>query len=205
MAVRQRAVDLTFPRIDRRYLIAGLAAVAAGVLVLVLTQPPQRTPVLVAGSDMAPGVPLSELDLDVRYVEQPDGLIIGDSVGDLAAWTLAVPLEAGEPVLGSLLRAPEMVAAPNILALALEPEHAVLGRLAAGDIVDAYLTVDGAPGQLPPTRLLAADIYVVSAELSDDPADRGAVRLLVAVDDDLAPLLASAVRGGTVDLVKVQP
>jgi len=205
MAVGVRPMAWSLPRIERKYLVAGILAAASAVLVLVLTQPPERTAVLVAGSDIPAGVALAGADVDIRMVERADGLVVGDSVGDLGAWSLSVPLGEGEPLLASLLRAPEMVASPNLLALALDPEHAVLGVLSAGDFVDVYLTTETALGTAAETQRIASGVYIVEAHVSQDPVDRGKVQILVAVDDDLAPVLTSAGRSGTIDLVKVVP
>jgi Flp pilus assembly protein CpaB len=203
MAVRARPMDWSLPRIERRYLVAGLVAAVAAALVLVVTQPPPLSPVLVAGSDLPAGVPLRSSDVDVRYVDSTDGLVAGDALGDLEDWSLSVAVKQGEPLLPSLLRAPEIVAMPNVLAMSLDPEHAVLGQLGTGDHVDIYHTAEDHMDAAPSAELIARGVYVVDVELSDDPGMRGAVRLLLAVDDRLAPILASAARNGTVDLVKV--
>jgi hypothetical protein len=205
MAVRARVSDLSMPIIDRRLVVGGLLAALAAVLVLVLTQPADRIPVLVVGEDAASGVALSDLDIGVHYVDSADGLVQGSSLGDLESWSLSVPLAAGEPLLKSLLRPPAMSTMPNVLALSLAGEHAVLGQLSAGDLVDVYVTSDHLLGEIPETSLVASDIYLVAATMSDNPADRGRVDVLVAVDDGLAPILAKAARSGGIDLVKVSP
>jgi Flp pilus assembly protein CpaB len=203
VAIGVRPAAWSLPRIERKYLVAGALAAASAVVVLVLTQPPERTAVLVAGSDIPAGVALAGADIDVRMVESADGLVVGSSVGELGGWSLAVPLGAGEPLLASLLRAPEVVASPNLLALALEAEHAVLGLLSAGDLVDVYLTTETTQGAVAETQRIASNVYIVEASVSEDSVDRGEVHILVAVDDDLAPILTSAARNGTIDLVKV--
>jgi len=205
MAIGIRRATGAMPVVERKFLIAGALAAVAAVLVLVVTQPPAKTPILVAGVDLPAGSALGELAMDVRYVESPEGFVIGENVGELADWSLVVPLAEGEPLLPSLLRPPETVTAPNLLALSLEPEHAVLGRLAAGDSVDVYVTSSGAIGEGSTTERLASHVYVVSAALSSEPGQRGGVDILVAVDDDLALLLTSAARSGTIDLVRVGP
>lgn len=205
MAVRTRVADLSLPIVDRRLVVGGLLAALAAVLVLVLTQSPDRIPVLVVKADAASGVALGELDIGVQYVESADGLVQGSTLGELDSWSLSVPLAAGEPLLKSLLRPPAMAAMPNVLAMSLEGEHAVLGQLSAGDLVDVYVTADRLLDEEPTTSLVATDIYVVAATLSENPADRGRVDVLVAVDDALAPVLAHAARTGGIDLVKVSP
>jgi Flp pilus assembly protein CpaB len=205
MAVRARSLALGLPDIDRRYLVGGVAAAIAAALVLVLTQPPDRVPVLVAGSDLPAGAPLGTLDVGVRYVEDGSGLVEGDHVGELGEWSLAIPIDEGEPIVASMLVPPQMEAAPDVLAIALEPAHAVLGELSRGDLVDVYRTSDAGGAEPLAAELIARDVYVVESTVSDDPADRGDVRLLLAVDDELAAVLTAAARSGDIDLVKVAP
>jgi Flp pilus assembly protein CpaB len=192
------------PSIDRRTVIGVLLAVLAGVLVLVITRPPASTPVIVAGGDLPAGVPLSDLPVEIRHVADAGGLVVGDSLGELADWTLAVPLRSGEPLVPSMLRPPELMAAPGLLALALDESHAVLGRLAPGDRVDVYVT-HSSPGAEPATALLAEDVYIVEARTGGGGVGTPQVELLVAVDDDLAARLTAALRSGDIDLVRTGP
>jgi Flp pilus assembly protein CpaB len=202
MAVR--VPNLALPNVDRRTLLGiGLAAVAA-TLVLLVTRPVPTAPVLVAGSDLAAGTPLAELDIDVRQVADSAGLVEGTELGDLAGWTLTVPLAAGEPLLPSLLAPPELLTAPNLIALDIEAAHAVLGRLAAGDRVDVYAT-EAPFGGDPVTRLVAADVFVVDARVVAAGGGRDRVELLVAVDDALAADLTTAMRAADLDLVRAGP
>jgi Flp pilus assembly protein CpaB len=199
-----RLGHLALPAVDRRALLGvGLAALAA-TLVLVVTRPSPTFPVLIAGSDLPAGVPLSEVDLAVRRVADPTGLIQGTEPGELADWRLKVPLVAGEPVLASVLQPPQLLAAPNLIALDIEAAHAVLGRLAGGDLVDVYVTSGSSAGN-GTTRLVASEVYVVQAALVDVGGGRDRVELLVAVDDRLASELAAAARSGELDLVRVGP
>lgn len=202
MAVR--VGHLALPTVDRRTIVGiGLAALAAA-LVLVVTRPAPTYPVLVAGTDLPAGTPLSEVDLDVRRIADPGGLVQGTEPGELADWTLKVPLAAGEPLLTSLLQPPQVLSAPDLLALDIEAAHAVLGRLVAGDLVDVYLT-SGSGVEPAATRLVASDVFVVEAHLVEAGGGRDRVELLVAVDDRLAAELATAARSGQLDLVRVGP
>ncbi|RPI20405.1 MAG: hypothetical protein EHM57_08125 [Actinobacteria bacterium] len=192
------------PAVDRRTLLGlGLAALAA-TLTLVATRPAPSYPVLVAGSDLAAGTPLSQVDLEVRRLPDPAGFVQGTEPGELADWTLKVPLAAGEPLLTSLLQPPQLISAPNLLALDIEAAHAVLGRLAAGDLVDVYVS-SGAGVETGATRLVASDVFVVEARLVEAGGGRDRVELLVAVDDRLAGELAAAARSGELDLVRIGP
>jgi Flp pilus assembly protein CpaB len=205
MALGLSVRDIALPSIDRRMIIGGILAAIAAVGVLQLTKPPERIPILVAGADLAAGQPLSELDISVRYVASSTGLVEGDSVGDLGEWALSSPLESGEPLIASLLQPPELVSTPNVIALSLASENAVLGRLTAGDKVDVYVTSASAFDADAITVLLASDVYVVEAMTSEATVDRGRVSILLAVGDDLAAQLASASHTGDIDLVRVAP
>lgn len=204
MAVRAGSASFALPNVDRRLLLGALLAVVSAALVLVLTQQPETYPVLVAGDTLSAGSPLDSLSVGVRYVENPDGLVEGTSLGELEDWVLAVPLQEGEPLLASVLLPPVVTSAPNVIALSLERAHAVLGRLSAGDLVDVYVTAGGVTSS-GGTSLVASDVYVVDASTSETTGGTGRVEVLLAVDDDLARELAAAGRSGGVDLVRVGP
>ena len=202
MAVGVHIREWSLPRPDTRTLVGiGLAAVAA-LLVLWLTRPVPTVPILVAGSDLPAGTPLSSLDLVVRHTTDADGLVGGDSLGELTDWVLIAPIAAGEPLLPSLLRPPAMQAAPDLLALEIDEAHAVLGRLSPGDRIDVYASTTR-PGSDTATRRIASSVYVVDAGVDDSSASGGRVRLLLAVDDHLAATLTSAMNTGDLDLVRV--
>lgn len=205
MALGVRIREIALPAVDRRMIIGGILAAVAALGVLQLTSPPERTPVLVAGSDLVAGRALGDMDIAVRYVESATGLVVGDSVGVLEEWSLRVPLAEGEPLVASLMQPPELIAMPNVIALSLASQNAVLGRLVAGDKVDVYLTSAGGFDTEQITELLAADVYVVEAVVTESSVDRGRVNVLLAVDDDLAGKLASASHTGDIDLVRVAP
>lgn len=202
MVVGMRLRSVAIPRPDMRTLLGiGLAAVAA-LLVLWMTRPIPTVPVLVAGSDLPAGTPLSELDLSVRNTTDAGGLVVGDEPGELSDWVLVTPLAAGEPILPSLLRAPEVQAAPNLLALELDSAHAVLGRIDPGDRVDIYASTSR-PGEQTETRLVASSVFVVDATISDSTVSGDEIQLLLAVDDTLAATLTAAMNGSDLDLVRV--
>lgn len=194
--------QLPLPQVAPRTLLGiGLAAVAA-VLVLLLTQPPASVPVLVAGTDLPASTPLSQLEVEVRQVESAAGMVSGDELGELGDWVLATPLAAGEPLIPSLLRPAESLAAPDTIAVQLEAAHAVLGQLSAGDRVDVYATASR-PGVPAETALIATSIYVLEARNTDSTAGPDRVELLLAVDRATARALTTAMHAGKIDLVKV--
>ena len=200
-----RMPRLRAPDIDGRT-VAGIALAAlAAATVLFITRPETTQSVLVAGADLPAGTPLAELPLAVRETEDTAGLVVGTEVGELSEWSLRVPLAAGEPLLPSLLQPPQIASAPNLLALELDASHAVLGRLAGGDLVDVYATSRGGFGDEATTELVATGVYVVEARLDDRGMSEDRVSLLVAVDGELAARLAAAARSGDLDIVRVGP
>ncbi len=202
MAVGVHVRNLSIPRPDTRTLLGvGLAALAA-LLVMWMTRPATTVPVLVAGSDLPAGTPLSALDITVRHTSDPGGLVVGDEIGDLSDWVLVAPIASGEPLLPSLLRPPEVQSAPDLLALEVDESHAVLGRIDPGDRVDVYASTSR-PGEPAATRLIASSVYVVDAAVSESSVNGGQVQLLLAVDDALAAALTTAMNEGDLDLVRV--
>jgi Flp pilus assembly protein CpaB len=205
MAVSLRLGEVAFPWFDRRRLLGLVLAATAGLLVLMLTQPEPRVPILVASADLQPGHGLTANEVSVRYVESSSGLVEGASLGELEDWTVRVPILAGEPLLASLLQPPEILVAPNVVALSLDPAHAVLGRLVAGDHVDIYQTAGGGIDGNARTELIASDVYVVESRFDVDGINGGSVDLLLAVDDELAVRIVAGDRLGEIDLVRVAP
>ncbi len=204
--VGMRRRGLALPRVDRRTMAGIVLAAAAAVAVLVLTRPAPMVPTLAAAGDLPAGVPLTGADVTVREVPSAAGLVEGDAIGDLEGWSLAAPLAAGEPLLPSLLRAPARLDQPDVIALAVPETQAVLGRLAAGDVVDIYATTRGTGLEPAATELLAAGVYVVDSR-SDGGSLSGApeIELLLAVDGDLAARVAAARHTAELDVVRVGP
>ena len=202
MAIGVRTHGISIPRPDTRTLIGiGLAA-AAALLVLWMTRPIPTTPVLVAGGDLPAGTPISELDLALRYTQDATGMVTGDSPGEISDWVLVAPLVAGEPLIPSLLRPPEVQTTPDLLALAIAQAHAVLGQIDPGDRVDIYASTSQV-GQPTETHLIASSVYVVDASVAESSVNDSRVQLLLAVDDELAATLTAAMNGGDLDLVRV--
>jgi Flp pilus assembly protein CpaB len=175
------------------------------VIVLTLTRPPVLIPVLVAGADLPAGTPLSELDVSVRQVSSAVGLVEGNSVGELADWTLRVPLVAGEPISPSLLVPPQVGEAQDALALSLDRSHAVQGNLSKGDLVDVLVTRPASFEGPPETELVATSVYILDVSLGESGFDADRVDVVLAVDGELAVELANARESGTIDLVRVTP
>lgn len=205
MALGISSHALSMPSLDRKRVVGAVLAVITALLVLQLTRPPERTPILIAAADISPGTALTADDVAVRYVQSSDGLVEGSSIGDLATWSLRAPIEAGEPLVPSLLQPPELLEAPNVIALSLDESHAVLGRLMPGDRVDVYVTSSDGFGEQTTTELVATGVYVVESRSGGEGLGADDVNLLLAVDEALAQTIAGAGRSGAVDLVRVSP
>jgi Flp pilus assembly protein CpaB len=190
--------------LDRRTLIGIALAVIAAAGVFLLTQPPERSPILVAGADLPSGVPLPGLPLEIREVDVGDGLVSADH--DISDLVLASPIRAGEPLLASLLEPTARMESPDAIAVTLDTGHAAQGDLMPGDLVDVYATFsDMEPGTARyVTERIADDVLVIAATADEDGFGAGGeARILLAVDDDLATALVFAIRAGEVDLVRV--
>jgi len=201
-----RPVAALIPRIERRKLLGiGLAALAA-LLVLNLTRPPPTISVLVAASDIPSGQPLDRGMVTTREVASSNGLVEGSGLGDIEGWTVGVSLSAGEPLLPSLLRPPELLSAGNLISIGVERSHAVLGLVTTGDSIDVYVTWPSSIDETPITELLASDVFVVETSMDERSGiSLGEVSLVLAVDDTLAAALAKASRSGELDIVQVTP
>lgn len=205
MATSVRLQEFSIPWFDRRRLIGVALAVVAGLLMLMLTQPEPKVGILVAARDLVPGRALTQDDVSIRYVASSEGLVPGTTLEELSQWSLRAPVDTGEPLTPSNLQPPELLAYPNVIALSLDQAHAVLGRLVAGDRVDIYRTVTAGMGSVPVTDLIATGVYVVESRPILEGINAHQVDLLLAVDGDLARLLASASWGDGIDLVRVAP
>lgn len=205
MALLTHVRPLVMPRLDRRTVLGVLLAAAAAIMVLTLTRPTATMPVLVAGADLPAGTPLGQLDVAVRRVSSADGMVMGDSVGDLSDWVLRMPVAEGEPLVPSMLLPPQVLEAPAAFALTLDRAHAVQGAIAPGDLVDIVVTLPGSRDSGPVTDVVARSLYVLDVELGDEGFDADRVGVLLAVDGDTAMQLANAREAGTIDLVRVSP
>ncbi len=182
-------------QMDVRLLSAGLLAAVAALVVLMATAPPERTAIVVAGSDLPAGVPISELDLESRDVESTAGLIGLEDVGELGEHVLGSSLAAGSPIPRSLLFTPQSERGVDLLGLYLESAAAVHGRLRAGDVVDVYVVSED-------THLIAEAVAIVGAEVESTSVGSGRVRLLVAVADDVGPRVLAATEAGEIHLIR---
>lgn len=191
---------MTTIRLDRRSAVGAALAVLAAAGVFALTRPPDEVPILIAASDLPAGVALDQLPLSTRRVTSSEGLV--EASTDLTGLALSAPLTAGEPLLHSLLRPGHGTPLPDAMALTLDVGHAAQGALVAGDHVDIYVTrsADGSAT----TEVVASDVRIIDALAADEGFGAGGeVRLLLAVDDELASAMVSAGRSGEIDVVRV--
>ncbi len=185
-------------RVDRRTWLGIALAATAALLTLSISKPAPTVDVVFAGEDLPAGVRLADLTLVTRQLPASFGMLNEQDLDAVGEWTLAEPIGQDEPVLPSLLRAPALAENPDLFALAVDPSHAVLGRISAGDYVDVYVTWKDDDI----TTRIAEGLYVVEARTDDDGFGDGEVQMLLAVDRDRAELLTHAVRTGDVDIVK---
>ena len=110
--------------------------------------------VLVVDQPVPEGTPADSLGEYVRVEQLPAKAVVDDAVTDLAALAgqvATVALQPGEQVLASRFAAPDALAVPGTVApppgasevsVLLEPQRAVGGRLAAGDEIGVYVSMD---------------------------------------------------------------
>ncbi len=182
-------------RIDLRMAGAAALALITGIGVHLATRPEPTVQVLVATSPLPPGVRLSELDVALRPMPLFPGMVTAGQVADLTAHTLVAALDAGDPVLHSLL-VPPQGDHPDVAALTLDPAHAVQGDLVPGDRVDIYSSGNGT------TTLLADEVLVIAATRGSGGLEGGDVSLLLAVDRQLALRLLEGAHTTQLDLVR---
>jgi len=182
-------------QLDIRLVGAGLLAAATALVVLMVTAPPERTAIFVAGSDLPAGIPFGELDLVTRKVEDDAGLVTAEAAEALDEHMLSSPLAADAPIPRSLLLAPAGERGVDLLGLDLDSAAAVHGRLAAGDQVDVYAVSQKAD-------LIAEALAVVGIEIDSTSFGPGRVRLLVAVAGEVGPRLLAASEAGTIHLIR---
>ncbi|MBT8249753.1 MAG: hypothetical protein KJN81_05785 [Acidimicrobiia bacterium] len=188
-------------RVDRRTWLGIALAATAALLTLSISKPAPTVDVIFAGEDLPAGVRLADLTLVTRQMPASFGMLNEQDLDAVGEWTLAEPIGQDEPILPSLLRAPALAENPDLFALAVDPSHAVLGRISAGDYVDVYVTWRDDDI----TTRIAEGLYVVEARTDDDGFGDGEVQMLLAVDRDSAERLTHAVRTGDVDIVKRAP
>jgi hypothetical protein len=180
--------------VDSRLLGAALLAAVAALMVLVVTRPPARTPILVTAAPVAAGTRVGVAEFHERSVLDPSGLVAASRLGELGEALLAIDLAAGVPLVEAAI-ALDGASSPDVIGLELDAAAAVHGALVPGDRVDIYPAVsDGS--------VLASDVTVAGVVVEDQALSTGDVGLLLAVEGDLAALIVDAIHGDGVHLVR---
>jgi pilus assembly protein CpaB len=222
----------------RRRVLVALAAVllaVVGSLVLVsyvrtaearAAAGEVQVPVLVVAASVPEGTDAALVASSVTTVDVPARLAAPDRVTDLAALaelngqvTTAVLLPGEQVQLDRFADPATLLPAGTVavpvgmqeIAVTLEPQRAVAGALAAGDLVGVYVSEGGAGGGLPVTRQVLDQVLVTRVEnqVTDAGTDSngaiGAVAtpatsltVTVAVRPDQAPYLVQGMEVGTV-------
>ena len=186
-----------------------LLMIVAGVLAFVLSANALRSrdatvEVVVANADMAPGTmvdPAATRTASLPASSSLRGSLMSPADLRDGRWVVTRRIVAGEPLLRSALGRP---AAPNgqrAMSIAVSPDHAAGGAIEVGDRVDV-VNADGPQA-----------VYVVrNAEVIGRSEKRasggltssssGGFYVTVAVDAEPALRLASAIRGGKLEVVR---
>jgi Flp pilus assembly protein CpaB len=209
MGIAQPAVGRTARAVRARVSNGHVVMVLAGALGVLLTLgilrgADQRTDVLVAARDLAPGTVLDDTSVRIARV-RADGAVLAtlfpaDTAADAQGRVVTGMVRAGELLARSSVRAPEEHAATRVMSVAIPRPRAVAGRLGPGDVVDVVAVERDADR----ADYVATGVEVVGVDAGDDgalaPSDDLTVSLVVTPES--APLIAAAVDGGAVMLVR---
>lgn len=181
-------------------LVAGCTALLLNYVAL--RQADQRVPVAVAARDVEAGEALRADDL--RFVDLRAGddvlatLVTRNRAATLAGRVAATGLAAGALLRVDDLRPAAAAGGARAMSIPVEPEHAVAGRLQAGDRVDVVEVRDGRAAYL----LTGAPVLAVAgADQRSGLTGSRSFSVTVAVDDAQALRLALAIREGHLEIV----
>lgn len=189
-----------------RRVVAGALVVLAAVAALRSDPDADRTPIVVAARDLAPGIELSAADLRLETrsaATVPDGS--QSDVGAVVGARLAGPARRGEVLTDVRLLGPrlaESTAGPDarIVPLPLS-DTALLDLVRPGDVVDVLAAATSDTGADAKPQVVATDAVVVL--VSEKPKGAGAGRdrvVLVALPAHSANDVAAAALAQTVTL-----
>ncbi|HKP40617.1 SAF domain-containing protein [Mycobacterium sp.] len=189
-----------------RRVVAGALVVLAAVAALRSGPDADRTPIVVAAHDLAPGIELSASDLRLETrsaATVPDGS--QSDVGAVVGARLAGPARRGEVLTDVRLLGPrlaESTAGPDarIVPLPLS-DTALLDLVRPGDVVDVLAAATSDTGADAKPQVVATDAVVVL--VSEKPKGAGAGRdrvVLVALPAHSANDVAAAALAQTVTL-----
>jgi hypothetical protein len=155
-----------------------------------------RSDIVVASRDLPAGTTLSADDLDTARLDLDDQLA-RRSFADpsiLVGQRLVAPVGEGELVQRSAVSETPDDGPRNEFTFRLAASRAVNGDLGAGDLIDIYVTLDGA------TRTVAREVTLLGPPVD---AGRGDLVLRVAIDDQEAVLaVIDAINRGDITVVR---
>lgn len=204
----------------RRLLAAAVAMLAVATSLAALApEREERVRVLVAGRDLPAGTLLTDADLALAPVARsllPAGGF--DTPGPAAGSRLAIPLQAGSPLLGTMLIGPGLLAGtpPGTVAVPLRLDDAQTATLLrAGQRVDVVLTEGNGFETAVTSKVLARGLAVLwTGAQADDgrqdpwgttgPGDAAGL-IVVAAGSANAESLAAAPQRGKLSVVLVNP
>lgn len=181
--------------------------VVAGILAFVtnfalLRGRDESVMVAVAARDINQGVAFS--GDAVRMVEMDasdeilDTLVTADSVSRLEGRIVGVPLQAGELLNRSDLRAASAPLELRALSIGVDPQHAVGGAITVGDRVDVIAVDDKAARYV----LVGAEVLAVPSTERRGLTGGGSFYVVVAVDAQQALEVSLAMRTGSIEVVR---
>lgn len=159
--------------------------------------------VAVAAREIPAGAPLAAGDLrfaDARLDDDVLATLLGsEQAAARDGWIATGTLAAGEPIRASDLRAPSAPEEQRAMSLPIDPEHAVAGAVRRGDRVDVIEVRDGVASYL----VTDAEVLAVPATAPRGGIGRlGRFSITIAVDDEVALRLASALHTSALDVVR---
>ncbi len=186
------------------HLLIGLAALTAVVANYAALRSLDATvPVVTAVEAVTAGAAVGAEAFAVTEVRAPDALlatlVTPAELDELVGHVAVHDLEPGDPLRASDLRRPAAPDGSRAMSLPIPAEHAVGGRLVAGDRVDVIAVRDGRAAYL----VTAAPVLAVPD--GDVRAGLGALQafaVTLAVDDAEALRLAAALRTGDLEVIR---
>jgi Flp pilus assembly protein CpaB len=196
--------------ISSRVSTGHVVMVLAGALGILLTLSVLRSaddsrPVLVAAHDLAPGTVISDASVHVARVHVDVSVLAtlfrAEQLGALRGRVVTTIVHEGELVARGAVSTLDAHASKRVMSFPIARARAVGGKLSTGDRVDV-LAVDHDSGR---AGYVVTDAEVVAVDGRNGGALSGAsddVTITLVVEPATAPVLASAIDGGKVILVR---
>lgn len=190
-------------RVTASHLLMALAAVLAFATNLMVLRNQEATrPVVVAGSRIEAGRPITATDLSLAEVDVDDQLyttlIPGQQSSGLVGMVATRTISEGQLLSSVDVRSPSAPGQLRAMSVPIDIEHAVGGDLVAGDRVDLISVAE-----------TGASYILTNAEVLSVPSgERGSLTsitgfyLVLAVDESQALDLAYAIRQGHLEVVR---